>query len=111
MATDIAAMGDIALDEFRRGPLGRWLDDKSSAHAAASEALWLATCRHARKHCTILVACPGIPTTRLVREKLDAYFCDEPSLMIAQAAVRSRHGRHRQCPHIDSAEGHKPPAS
>lgn len=81
MATDITTMGDIELDEFRRGPLGRWLDDKSAAHAAASESLWLATCRHARQHCTIIVRCPDMAAVRLVREKLDAYFTDEPSLM------------------------------
>jgi hypothetical protein len=73
-------MSDITLDEYRAGPLARWQDDASAAHAAASEAMWLATCQFARQCVSIIVSCHDASSVRLVMEKLQAYFTDEPAL-------------------------------
>jgi hypothetical protein len=70
----------IDLDAFRASVLAPWAEECSPACAAAAEALWLCTVKHARTRVTVLVQTPDATSQRLVLRYLEDIFKDQPRL-------------------------------
>src|SRR5262245_14466534 len=71
---------EIPLQDFRAKVLRAWATDPSSAHAAASEALWAISVAHTEHKATVLVRTPDATAARRVIEYLRSYFTDIPKL-------------------------------